>query len=310
MNKNLLDYIKELSKADKKTLEQKSLKLQEEVGELAKAVLPYTNAFATKRLFTTREQILEESVDSLLCALSIAYDLQYSDEEIEQMIKEKCEKWARLQHDEGNIKEKIPFEVHITVSEVSDVEKFKGCCESLNVKPIVLDLHNKAGETFKDMQTSSKFLGTNALAYEETIRIKKGLEDFGYHVVRQKIETVPWHPAAPSDKNKQEMPKDCYFECHFGVHILTPGQKEYLSEIANKDASLHVSRNAFKVDKNEQVVMLTKRNYNGTYENFRKELEEVHKILIEDFAVDKPIVEFSIFDTKISHDDRWIKGQI
>ena len=41
MNKFLDDFIKDLSIKDKKTLSQKGLKLAEEVGELARAILPY-----------------------------------------------------------------------------------------------------------------------------------------------------------------------------------------------------------------------------------------------------------------------------
>lgn len=38
------DFIKKLSLSDKKTLSQKALKTCEEVGELAKAVLPFDSA--------------------------------------------------------------------------------------------------------------------------------------------------------------------------------------------------------------------------------------------------------------------------
>jgi hypothetical protein len=48
MNNELLDYIQNLSLRDFKTLSQKALKVSEECGELAKAVLPYDNAYATR----------------------------------------------------------------------------------------------------------------------------------------------------------------------------------------------------------------------------------------------------------------------
>ena len=41
---NINDFIKTLSIKDKKTLSQKGLKLVEEVGELARVILPYDSA--------------------------------------------------------------------------------------------------------------------------------------------------------------------------------------------------------------------------------------------------------------------------
>lgn len=57
---NLNNYIKSLSIKDKKTLSQKGLKLAEEVGELAKAILPYDSAHGTNHRFIDKEKILEE----------------------------------------------------------------------------------------------------------------------------------------------------------------------------------------------------------------------------------------------------------
>jgi hypothetical protein len=45
--------------------------------------------------------------------------------------------------------------------------------------------------------TSSKHFGDNRSAYDESLRIVNELKDYGYKVVRSKIESVPWHPAAP-----------------------------------------------------------------------------------------------------------------
>ena len=47
MNKNISDFIRTLSEKDKKTLSQKCLKLVEEVGELARIILPYDSAHGT-----------------------------------------------------------------------------------------------------------------------------------------------------------------------------------------------------------------------------------------------------------------------
>ena len=66
--------------------------------------------------------------------------------------------------------------------------------------------------------TSSKHFGDNRSAYEESERIVKELRNRGYKVVRNKIESVPWHPAAPQDNDKdhplfhgEPIPNGCYF---------------------------------------------------------------------------------------------------
>ena len=96
MRTDLLNYIRELSFLDEKNLSQKALKLVEEVGELAKAVLPYDNAYCTNHRFVTPAKILEEVADSLLVALSIAYTLGYTDEDLDQEMRRKDVYWAEL----------------------------------------------------------------------------------------------------------------------------------------------------------------------------------------------------------------------
>ena len=92
MNQQLLNYIQELSKKDKKTLSQKALKVAEESGELAKAVLPFDSAYATRHRFVDKTKILEEVCDTILASISIAYDLDFSHEEIEEMMYTKSQK--------------------------------------------------------------------------------------------------------------------------------------------------------------------------------------------------------------------------
>jgi len=247
MDKKILDYIKTLTKSDEKNLSQKALKTCEEVGELAKVVLPYDNAFATNHRFVSKARILEECADGYLCLQSIVYDLDFSDEEFETMVSHKMKIWADLQAREHRLKYPIPYEIHVTVDiekskpvftsdgnafisneEISKlqknnletlqkhtVEEFKRDCKDAGVKPILLDLHLSGGKVMKDLMTSSTFMGNNREAYEEMKRITHSLRQGGWEVVREKIETIPWHPAAPSQKHENPvMPPNCYFESH------------------------------------------------------------------------------------------------
>lgn len=312
MNNKLLDYIQELSKRDKKTLSQKALKVAEESGELAKAVLPYDSAYATRHRFVDKTKILQEVADTILASISIAYDLGFSHEDIEEMIDMKSEKWQELQAAEDKVEFPLPFEIHITVQpkegEINEefIEHFRKTCEELKVKPISLDLENNAGEKIKDVMTSSKCYGDNKTVYEEIERITIGLEYQKFKVVRKKAETVPWHPGAPAKKG-DKMPENCYFEAHIGC-IISENEKESLSELA-KNYNAHLSKNAFKkIEDGKFVNMITLRDYKCSRNKFDMDVMMLtNSLKTNKIPFEKVITEFCIYDTKISHDYLWLK---
>jgi len=324
MNNYLNDFIKDLSIKDKKTLSQKGLKLAEEVGELARAILPYDSAPGTNHRFSDREQILEEIVDVYLTNISIAHSLGFTDEEMNDMLNRKSRKWAELQAKEELATFPLPFEIHITVK--SDFismrrftnEEFINDCKEIGVKPIVLDLELKEG-TLKDVMTSSKHFGDNRSAYEEANRIEYELEGYGYKVLRKKIETVPWHPAAPV-LSKGVIPNGCYFESHIGVTI-TPDEKKRLSYLVNNtlcnfdevelSGTCKLSQNFFKKSKDgsKYVNMLTYRSNKCGSTTFKLEVETIKQILISSgFEFEKVEVEYALYDTNVNHDAKWILG--
>jgi NTP pyrophosphatase (non-canonical NTP hydrolase) len=192
------EFIKQLSLSDKKTLSQKALKTCEEVGELAKAVLPFDSAHGTNHRFVDREKILEEIADVHLTNISIAYSLGFTDEEITDMIHQKSLKWSELQAKEEKAQFPLPFEIHITVDGIEmsdpimcdrrrfDLDYFKRVCSEIEVKPIALDLEINGG-SIRDVMTSSKHFGTNRSAYEESQRIVSELDKCGFDVLRTKI---------------------------------------------------------------------------------------------------------------------------
>ncbi len=325
------EFIKQLSLNDKKTLSQKALKTCEEVGELAKAILPFDSASGTHHRFVDKEKILEEIADVHLTNISIAYSLGFTDDEIMNMIHQKSLKWSQLQAKEDNIKFPLPYEIHITVNAVEmrdtilfdrkgfDVDLFRRFYQSIGVKPIVLDLETTDGD-ITDVMTSSKFFGDNRGSYEESQRIVSELEESGFEVLRTKIETVPWHPMAPqkthdeikidgyesSYKAIDKMPKDCYFESHVGV-IISPGEKEKLNNFVNitlKNCEIltfklrgtaKLSQNFFKksVDGGKFVNMLTYRcSSNTSYQIFKEEVDAICRALkAYDFTYEKVEVE-------------------
>lgn len=316
MNPRLLAFVRALTEADRKTLSQKALKTTEEVGELAKKVLPFDNAFATTHRFVEKRDILVECADVILCALSVAYDLGFDDEAIEEMMATKAEKWAGLQAREAGVKYPLPFELHVTVQS-APADAFRQVCETLKVKPIFLALQDRSGATvLEDVMTSSVFFGDNRQALDELERIAQGLADAGLAVVRKKIETVPWHPAAPSEKNGvATMPPGGYFESHLNVIVEAANaeeaqaKREQLADIARAGGA-HLSRNVFKkLSETAFTVMMTLRAYNGTREQFDVSRDWLAGALdVSGFQVEKVITEFSIYDTKNAHDASWLRA--
>lgn len=359
---NIKDFIKSLSISDKKTLSQKGLKLVEEVGELARVILPYDSAHGTNHRFIDREAILEEVVDVYLTNISIAHSLGFTDEEFNDMLVKKSEKWSQLQASEEKANFPLPFEIHVTVDfdelftnewsnkiqregvikypisdrkkerkEWSDkiLDKFRYTCVKIGVKPIVIDLEINDGSVIKDVMTSSKHFGDNRTAYEESRRICDELNKYGFKVLRNKIESVPWHPAAPVISTGKEIPNGCYFESHIGV-VIKPEEKERLNEfvkniddkyainfsgvgdpLTSLSGTAKLSQNFFKKSKDGSafINMLTYRSNMCGSPKFKLEVEGIKHLLQEEgFEFEKVEVEYAVYDTNVTHDAKWILG--
>jgi hypothetical protein len=201
----------------------------------------------------------------------------------------------------------LPYEIHVTVR-TDDVDAFKQTCQTIGVKPIVIDLTDMMGNSImRDVMTSSKHKGTDESVMAEVKRITQGLAEAGLVVVREKVESAPWHPLAPSVTNPRPMQDGQYFECHFAVRT-TPDRMDELSVLA-RQCDCHRSRNVFKkFDDGEVVVMMTKRTYAGTAEEFTASVRSIERLLNENrFPTEKVEIEFSIHDTKVKHDAAWLK---
>lgn len=315
MNKQLLDYIQELSKRDKKNLSQKVSKVFEEGGELAKKALPFDSAYACRHRFVDKHNILEEVADTILAAISIAYDLGFSHEDIEEMMFEKAQMWQGLQVKEDAANFPIPFEIHVTVEK--DPEKnvedfmalFSKACSGLGVKPIILDLENSEGSVMNDVMTSSVYVGDNRTVYEEVQRISGSLKRLGYKVLREKVESAPWHPGAPA-KDGDAMPQGCYFESHISIEFDNSDESREELASAARRINGHLSKNVFKkIEDGRYIVMITIRDYHVGREEFEGKIKAAVQHLNEGGwkMPKKPIIEFAIYDTKISHDYLWLK---
>jgi NTP pyrophosphatase (non-canonical NTP hydrolase) len=306
----LIEFITKLSLADKKTLSQKAGKITEENGELARAILSHENASGFKDKLSNKENILEECCDIILSAISIPLAEGYKFGDIYKKLHDKSLYWEQKQIKEEKAEFPLWFEIHVTIKRPENINSYVEFCKSIEVKPIVLDLQNGGGTVMKDVMTSSKHYGDNTSVLNECERISKELKTAGYNVIRKKIECVPWHPKAPRRfENNPVMPKDCYFESHIGVTIDNEEKQIESLDAISFMHQCHLSQNFFKKNiDGTYVIMLTYRDYEGTLEDFNEKIEQIKSSLDEyDLKYEKVITEFSIYDTKISHDSEWLK---
>lgn len=319
----LLDYLKQLSARDTKSLLERHVKASEELGELARAILPFAGAAGTMHRFVTRNQIAEELADTLLCLYSIAQSAGISDDHLVDMVERKAQKWQTIQLGESALKDaqKVPFEIHITLapaqgpdwSEIA-YQQIETACREVGVKFTPLLLYgNEVGK--EDWMTSSRFVGTVEEVEAERARIVAGLRRFQhsiapiYEIVREKIETVPWHPAAPSIKGVVEyMPKGCYFEKHWEIPVHSDNLDQF-SKFAIREG-LPASRNLRKEVYDDTYLMsLTYRIDHGSREYFEAQVEQIEATIKRaGYTIVDSIAEFAILDSNVDHDSGWINN--
>lgn len=303
---DLDERIKELSLKDTKTISQMGLKLMEECGELAKIMLPFDNADGTRHRFVDRTALTDGVVDVLLVARSILYKLKIHDDKVNAMMHKKTHYWEKLQSLPSY--DSYPYELHITVAQAPSYEQFLIDCKSIGVKAVVLDLHTKSSGIIKDVMTSSTMVGTNQTVIEEMDRITYELESLGYRVVRQKIETVPWHPHTSTERSD-----DNYFESHIPVTIRNDETAyEKLYYLIKRYPGCHLSRNALKQHNDDTVIyMVTMRHNDCNHDDFVKRVNQLRAGLAgEGYDISpKDMVEWAIYDNNVQHDSEWIEGE-
>ncbi len=301
MNKELFNYIRSLTHDDKKTLSQKVVKTMEEVGELAREILPYENADGAKHRFSNPDSILEESVDAILCLLSIAYETGATNDEIEKMLWKKAEYWNKLQSIESGTKYPLPYEIHITVDE-PDQDKFQAACLLAGVKKINLNLFDADAQVMKsESMTASKAIGNNKDAYEELNRICGILEKHNIVIIRKKIETVPWHPAAVSGVATV----GSYFETHFNLLTLNHAIVDLVRVVTLVHSKQINGVLSVNTNKETGGYLVTIRD--TSKEKILQSIENA-KEMLKNYMPTGFLMEYAIYDTNVSHDSSWINS--
>lgn len=321
MRQETLDFIKVLTERDRKTLGQKGNKLAAETGELNQAILPLEGAPDTLHRLTSRHHVLDEVADVILAALSIGYSLGFNDQELDDMLRLKMNKWSGLQAQEGTVKFPIPFEIHITVnSGVLNHEEvlfmFRAFCRNNDMKCLDIEPYHvlRGYDPFKsDVMCSKVVFGTQQEAMKVMTKLVADLgvsTDNQVQVVRQKIETVPWHPIVKQLETEGKPvggEPGVYLESH--IEIVTPGAEDILRQSIDlgfkqdgeERFALFMSKNTAKQN---APLILTYRHSGVTKANYDENLKTLQYHLKEDLNLTllKTITELSIFDTAPNHD--------
>lgn len=200
-----------------------------------------------------------------------------------------------------------PYEIHIT-SNVSptQVDDFVSLCESIAVKPIVLDLPNVSTREVmtKSVVTSKSVHQAVGTANTQAMWLTSG----GFEVARIKIETTPTHPQAPSVANDTKLKPGAHFETHYKI-IVTSESDDQTIDVVVAEYGLYKSRNIFKhFSDGSYHQMVTDRDYDTTAEVFIDRTSTIANRMVECGLVlaKRPIVEFSIYDTNPRHDNVWL----
>lgn len=196
-----------------------------------------------------------------------------------------------------------PHEIHVSVSrETTDARLFKEVCGDLGVKAHVIFNEVPTGEIEVDYLTGSEINGRSGEAFTELGRIASGLRSEGLEVVREKIETTPWHPIAPKT-SLDRLPPDTYFECHFTLPDLPTVHGYRALEWVGVPFLISTTENKKKAG----LLFATMRHYISTAGAFVENVNKIHQSLalqIEDLKL--PTIEFALYDSNPDHDKDWI----
>lgn len=91
-----LEKIQKLSLEEKKNLLERTIKLQEETGELAEQVLIAHKSSGSQYKKSSKSAIKKEAADVTLVALSIFFLEGGTPKELEKILQEKAAKWKKF----------------------------------------------------------------------------------------------------------------------------------------------------------------------------------------------------------------------
>lgn len=196
-----------------------------------------------------------------------------------------------------------PHEIHVTVDPESNPDHFRAACDAIGVKAHIIYNETPQGETSVDLLTGSDYTCSSAEAFTELGKIASGLHGYGLEVVRQKIETVPQHPAAPVRPDQVGRP-GAYFESHFTLPDLPTIHEG--KTLHYKGVPFYISTTDSK--RAQGLLFATMRYYDATSGEFCRTIDNLYDALSEQLKLSKPTVEYALYDSNPKHDKAWVES--
>lgn len=248
-----------------------------------------------------------------------------------------------------------PYEIHVTAEHPDGgnmseqmVHEFKTVCADIGVRPITIKniryiLDNPSSyDIITERLTQSVIQGSFAEAFDHMRTVVFRLRIAGFRVTREKIETVPWHPAAMDDVVEGQSGN--YFESHFKVmpqavgteddvqnnqKVMVPHYPGLIRDVAGDDgyerpyASL-IARESSSVPYPPMTMTIRKhRDYRyvrdggrvveqrrRTREQFELNVDQVmahaREYATTEYVREKRDVEYALFDSNEALDNYWM----
>lgn len=191
----------------------------------------------------------------------------------------------------------MKYEIHITC-EVDDRDAFKTHCESIGVKPIIIETENPDATHGYQVMTSSKHEGDDYTKTMSGIVFKLARY---FKVIRKKVEIQP-------DEFKHR--DHIYYESHLRLK-LPKGFDFTKHKVFVTDCGFHLSKNIFKQDETHYYQMLTYRSRELDYHSFLIIIQAMQNSLKElGIEYDKVEIEECIYDSDESVDSLWLNRDL
>lgn len=198
-----------------------------------------------------------------------------------------CQNCTDCKFTEGQ--KEIWYEIHITVDYN---QRFIDYCKGREIKVVHIELGEEIPTQL--MTSHSVKEDPNKGILDVMGDMVKDFQQRGFNVIREKIETVPWHPMANGTN---------YFESHLAYHTSLP-------ETLAKNLHLHKSRNLMKT-KTGTVQMYTLRKHSLNAHSFKEHVDHTVDVIRQHTQLepDKIIIEYALYDSNEKLDHKWMKNE-
>ena len=184
------------------------------------------------------------------------------------------------------------FEIHITVSNMTDWYVFEETCYKLNIKPHMFYLYCPYGDTVfveTDILSAEIIHGTLQDAKNRMYQCEEIFKKHEIEVKRLKIETT------------SKTDEGVYYELHTTLKCNKSIKDNITYLLSNFDKHSYLSHNH---DINDELIITNRIPFNEGHNNIaEKKFKEFTDI---GYTVIKQRLEVAVFDNNLNHDNAWL----